>query len=127
MNETQMKRGSTVAKVGTAGAAGVALVACAACCAPLVAPLLTWFGLSGLGMAATGWYVEIAVGSALVLGGFLLFRRRKAMNRAQACQVDGTCGCSSSPRTWPRTQKDFSCRSLPKQKPKTTCGHCSRT
>jgi hypothetical protein len=55
MNETQMKRGATAAKVGTAGATGVALAACAACCAPLVAPLLAWFGLSSLGMAATGW------------------------------------------------------------------------
>lgn len=99
MNETQMKRGAMAAKVGTAGAAGVALAACAACCAPLVAPLLAWLGLSSLGMAATGWYVEIAVGSALLLGGFLLIRRHKAMNRAQACQVDGSCGCSSSSRT----------------------------
>lgn len=96
MNETQMKRGSTAAKVGTAGAAGVALAACAACCAPLVAPLLAWLGLSSFGMAVTGWYGEIAVVSALMLGGFLLLRRRKAMNRAQACNVDGSCGCSSS-------------------------------
>lgn len=99
MNETQMKRGSTAARIGTAGAAGVALAACAACCAPLVAPLLAWFGLSSLGMATTGWYVEIAVGSALVLGGFLLLRHRKAMNRARACQLDGRCGCGSSSRT----------------------------
>jgi hypothetical protein len=99
MNETQMKRGATAAKVGTAGATGVALAACAACCAPLVAPLLAWFGLSSFGMAATGWYVEIAVGAALVLGGFLLMRRRQAMTRAQACQVDGSCGCGSSSRT----------------------------
>lgn len=96
MNESQMKRGSTAAKVGTAGAAGVALAACAACCAPVVAPLLAWLGLSSLGMAATGWYVEIPVVAALMLGGFLLLHRRKAMNRAQACNVDGSCGCSSS-------------------------------
>lgn len=99
MKETQMKRGSTAAKVGTAGAAGIALAACAACCAPLVAPLLAWFGLSGLGMATTGWYLEIAVGSAVALGGFLLYRRRKAMNHAQACQVDGTCGCGGRTNT----------------------------
>jgi hypothetical protein len=98
MNEIQMKRGSTAGKVGTAGAAGVALAAGAACCAPLVAPVvapvLAWFGLSSLGMAATGWYVEIAAGSALVLGGFLLFRHRKTKNRAQRCEADGSCGCS---------------------------------
>ena len=99
MNETQMQRGSTVAKVGTAGATGVALAACAACCTPLVAPLLAWLGLSSLGMATTGWYVGIAVGSALVLGGFLLFCRYKAKNRTQACQADGGCGCGSNSMT----------------------------
>jgi hypothetical protein len=100
MNEKQMKRGSTAAKVGTAGAAGaagVALAACAACCvplvAPVVAPVLAWFGLSSLGMAATGWYVEIAAGSALALGGFLLLRHRKTKNRVQTCEADGSCGC----------------------------------
>lgn len=99
MKEVQLKRGSTVAKVGTAGAAGVALAACAACCAPLVAPLLAWFGLSSLGMATTGWYLEIAVVSAMVLGGFLLIRRRKAINRSQSCQIDGSCGCGSGSKT----------------------------
>lgn len=99
MNETQRKRGTTAAKVGTVGATGIALAACAACCAPLVAPLLAWFGLSGLGMAMTGWYAEIAIGSILVIGGFLLFRRRKAMERAQACALDGNCGCGSNPMT----------------------------
>ena len=99
MNETQMKRVSTVAKVGTAGATGVAFAACAACCAPLVAPLLAWFGLSSLVLATTGWYVEIAVVSALALGAFVLLRRRKAINRAQACQVDGSCGCNGTSRT----------------------------
>ena len=98
MNETKVKRVSTAAKVGTAGATGVALAACAACCAPLVAPLLAWFGLSSLGMATTGWYVEIAVASALALGAFVLLRRRKAINRAQACQIDGSCGCKSRSR-----------------------------
>jgi hypothetical protein len=99
MSETQMKRGSTAAKVGTAGAAGVALVACAACCAPLVAPLLAWFGLSSLGMATTGWYLETAVVSAIALVGFLLFRRHKAINRSQSCQVDGSCGCGSNSKS----------------------------
>jgi len=99
MNETQMKRVSTVAKVGTAGATGVALAACAACCAPLVAPLLAWFGLSSLGMATTGWYVEIAVASALALSAFALLRRRKAIHCTQACQIDGSCGCNSRSRT----------------------------
>jgi hypothetical protein len=93
MNETQMKRGSTAAKLGTAGAAGVALAACAACCAPLVAPLLAWFGLSGLTMATTGWYVEIAAVSTMGLGVFFLLRRRQAINRSRSCQVDGNCGC----------------------------------
>lgn len=99
MNETQMTRGSTVAKVGTAGAAGVALAACAACCAPLVAPLLAWFGLSSLGMAMTGWYLETAVVSAMALAGFFLHRRRKAINRVQSCQVDGSCGYGSTPKS----------------------------
>lgn len=94
MNELQMKRGSTAAKLGTAGATGAAVAVCAACCAPLVAPLLAWLGLSGLGMAETGWYAAIAVVSALVAGGFLFMRRRKAMKQAQACQVDKSCGCS---------------------------------
>ncbi|RYF44552.1 MAG: hypothetical protein EOO38_17670 [Cytophagaceae bacterium] len=99
MNETQMKRGATAAKVGTAGAAGVALAACAACCAPLVAPLLAWFGLSSLGMATTGWYLETAVVSAMALAGFLLYRRSKATNRVQSCQIDGSCGCGSNSKT----------------------------
>lgn len=92
MNETQKKNGS---KAVTAGAAGVALAACAACCAPLVAPLLAWLGLSGLGMATTGWYIETAILSALTLGGFLLWRRRGAVQRSQSCQADASCGCSS--------------------------------
>jgi ABC-type nickel/cobalt efflux system permease component RcnA len=99
MSETQMKRGSTAAKVGTAGAAGVALAACAACCAPLVAPLLAWFGLSSLGAAVTGWYLEIAVVSAIALVGFWLFRRHKNMNRSQYCQVDGSCGCGGNSKS----------------------------
>lgn len=96
MNKSQMKRGPTAAEVGSAGAAGVALAACTACCAPLIAPLLAWIGVSSFGMTATGWYGELAVGSALVLGGFLLLRRREALNRAQACQGNGSCGCGSS-------------------------------
>ena len=99
MNETQMKRGSTAAKIGTAGAAGVALAACAACCAPLVAPLLAWFGLSSLGMATTGWYLETAVVSAMALAGFFLYRRRKVTNRVQSCQSDGSCGCGSNSKS----------------------------
>ena len=99
MNETQMKRGSTVAKVGTAGAVGVALAACAACCMPLVAQLLAWVGISSLGMATTAWYAEIGVGSALVLVALLLVRRYQAMNRAQSCQADGGCGCSGGSMT----------------------------
>ena len=99
MNETQMKRGSTAAKVGTAGVAGVALAACAACCAPLVAPLLAWFGLSSLGMATTGWYLETAVVSGVALAGFFLYRRRKAINRVQSCQIDGSCGCGSNAKS----------------------------
>lgn len=95
MNETKLKRGSTAAKVGTAGAAGVALAACAACCAPLVAPLLAWLGMSSLGMATTGWYGEIVVGAALVLGGYLLHRRRKTLNHAYVCPTEGGCGCGS--------------------------------
>ncbi len=99
MNETQMKRGSTAAKVGTAGVAGVALAACAACCAPLVAPLLAWFGLSSLGMATTGWYLETAVVSGVALAGFFLYRRRKAINRVQSCQIDRSCGCGSNAKS----------------------------
>lgn len=105
MNETLMKRGSSAAKAGTAGAAGVALAACAACaacCAPLVAPLLAWLGLSSLGIATLGWYMEIAVGSALVLGMFLLRRRRKQMKRAQTCQINGRRGCGSESGSAPR-------------------------
>jgi hypothetical protein len=97
MNETQMKRGSVIAKAGTMGAAGVALAACAACCAPLVSPVLAWFGLfglSGLGLAATGWQLGTAVAAVLAMGGFLLLRQRKARNQPQKCQADGSCGCS---------------------------------
>lgn len=99
MNETQRKRESKATKVGTAGAAGVTLAACAACCAPLAAPALAWFGVSSLGMAATGWTMEIGFGSALVLGGLLLLRRRKVKNPVAACEADGGCGCGSSSRT----------------------------
>jgi hypothetical protein len=99
MSETQMKRKSTAAKVGAAGAAGVALAACAACCAPLVAPLLAWFGLSSLGMATTGWYLETEVVSVMALVGFLLFRRHRAIKRSQSCQADGSCGCGSDAKS----------------------------
>lgn len=105
MKEMQFKRESTFAKVGTAGAAGVALAACAACCAPLVAPLLAWLGLSSLGMATTGWYVEIAVVSAVALSGFLLLRRRKAINRSRSCQVDGSCECGNGSKISTSTRK----------------------
>jgi len=97
MSELQIRRSSTAAKLGTAGAAGVALAACAACCAPPVAPLLAWFGLSSLWMATTGWYLETVIVSAIVLVSFLLFRRLKAENCSQSCQVDGSCGCVSNP------------------------------
>jgi hypothetical protein len=93
MKGTQMKRGSNAAKIRSAGAAGAVLVACAACCAPLVAPLLAWLGISGLGMATTGWYLETAFVSAIALAGFLLLRRHKAKNRSRSCQADGRCGC----------------------------------
>jgi hypothetical protein len=96
MNGTPVKRASTAAKIGSAGAAGAVLVACAACCAPLVAPLLAWLGLSTLGMATTGWYLETAVLSAIALAGFLLVRRHKAINRSRSCEVDGRCGCNGN-------------------------------
>jgi hypothetical protein len=48
-------------------------------------------------MATTGWYLEIAVVSALALGGFMLLRRRKAANRSQSCRVDRNCRCGNSP------------------------------
>jgi hypothetical protein len=99
MSETQMKRGSTAAKVGTAGVAGVALAACAACCVPLVAPLLAWFGLSSLGIATTGWYLETAVVSAIALAGFLLLRRHRAISRSRSCQADGSCGCGGNSKS----------------------------
>lgn len=95
MKETQVNRGSTVMK---AGAAGAAIAACAACCAPLLAPLLAWLGLSGMGMAAAGWYVEIAVLAAAGLCGVLVLRHRRAARQAKSCRVDGGCGCGSGPK-----------------------------
>jgi hypothetical protein len=99
MSETEMKRGSTAAKVGAAGAAGVALAACAGCCAPLVAPLLAWLGLSSLGVTTTGWSLETAVVSVMALVGFLLFRRHRTIKRSRSCQVDGSCGCGSNAKS----------------------------
>jgi small-conductance mechanosensitive channel len=93
MSEAQMKRGSSAVKMGTAGAAGAVLIACAACCAPLVASLAAWLGLSGLGMATTGWYWETGAVSAIALVGYLLVRRHKAINFPRSCQTDGRCGC----------------------------------
>ena len=99
MNETQMKPGSNAAKLGTAGAVGIVLAACAACCAPLAAPLLAWLGLSSLGMATTGWYLETAAVFAIALAGYLLVHRHKAINRSRSCQVDGRCGCNGNAKS----------------------------
>lgn len=99
MNGTQMKRGLSAAKLGSAGAAGAVLFACVACCAPLVAPLLAWFGLSSLGMVTTGWYLETAVVSAIALAGFLQLRRHKAEHCSRSCQADGHCGCGGNVKT----------------------------
>ena len=97
MSEIRIKRGLHAAKLGTAGAAGVALAACAACCAPLLLPLLAWFGLSSLGMATTGWYLETLIESAIAFLSFSLFRHRKAKSHSQSCQFNGSCGCVGSP------------------------------
>lgn len=82
----------------TAGAVGVAVAACTACCAPLLAPLVAWLGLSGLGMVVTGWYAELAVVAAIVLGGFMFIRHRRAAKRSPACNINSGCGCSGSSR-----------------------------
>ncbi len=105
MKEMQLRRESTVAKVGTAGAVGVALAACAACCAPLLAPLLAWLGLSSLGMATTGWYMEIAVVSAVALGGFLLLRRRTAIKRSRSCRSMGAANVAAVLRLRPLPER----------------------
>lgn len=81
MKVTKTSRGALTKTVGTAGTLAAA---CAACCVsiPLVGPLLAWLGLSGVGAAATGWYLPVAGVFALGLGVFLVIRRRR-----KACRV----------------------------------------
>lgn len=97
----ELKRTDTKTSAGTAGAAGavgLAAAACVACCLPLLAPVLAWFGLAGLGAAASGWYLAAAGIAAAGLGAVLFILRRRAA-RALHRAGSGRCGCATSCKT----------------------------
>lgn len=94
MKVTKTKLGSVA---GAVGATGAVAAACAACCVsiPLVTPLFAWLGLSGLGAAATGWYLPVTGVSTLGIGAFLIARRRRKAKSILTQSTSG-CGCGSS-------------------------------
>jgi hypothetical protein len=76
-------------KIGTAAGVTGIVLACVSCCVPLIAPVLTWLGISTLGAAATSWYPGMAGAFVLGLGAILLIRHRQAARRVATC--DGAC------------------------------------
>lgn len=62
-------------------AAGVVAAACMACCVSLalVAPLLAWFGLSGLGFSTFGWSLPFAVLAMLAVPIFLAIHHSETL------------------------------------------------
>lgn len=81
-----------------AGATGAVAAACAACCVglPLVAPLLTWLGLSSLGFATFGWSLLLAGLAILALVSSLTIRHRRNTalrwkRKTASCECDTRC------------------------------------
>lgn len=66
-------------------------LACAACCA---VPVMIGAGGLGLLGLASGNAIAIAVGGALIAATAMAYgiQRRRA-TQAEACPIDGTCGC----------------------------------
>lgn len=79
--------------------------ACAACCAPPIAAILVGAGVAGTLGAVFEPLAGIMLAAAVILGGVLLWRRRRARagvasascETTGACAIDRSCGCGPSP------------------------------
>lgn len=74
---------------GATGAIGAVLAGCVACCIPLLAPVMAWLAVAGLGFMGPYGMFGGALGGAAI--GLLVYeRRRRRLLRQQ-------CACPAAP------------------------------
>ena len=94
----ELKRKKLPVSAGIVGLAGSTAVACVACCVsfPLLAPVLAWLGVAGLGAVASGWYLAMAFAFVLGVVAILLWHRQ---GRRACARNARTCACNPHCKT----------------------------